>query len=274
MVEKGYARGSSFNELAVVKYDQNLTGRIPNFMSCIIPRPEAESERGDMRRVQKESIAARYDKKYGERRKSSVGENIVNFLSSPFKSKKEKQGERAKRSSLVTKEGEATTNPTTNPTLIKPLLLSCFVKNAHNLASLGAAVKTAAEAGQDDSEGGEKRGGWGGLEQEDHQDLLIMNTKKPSWNKRLSAWTLNFSGRVKRASKKNFLLVAKSDNFSFEGGGAQAEVEGEDEGGSSVYLRFGKFTKNKFILDFQAPMSTTVALGICVTAFTKKLTVT
>ena len=62
---------------------------------------------------------------------------------------------------------------------------------------------------QDEEEEEPDLEGYGGLEQDDMQDLLVFETKKPSWNSRLSAWTLNFSGRVKRASKKNFLLVAK-----------------------------------------------------------------
>ena len=89
--------------------------------------------------------------------------------------------------------------------------------------------------------------GYGGLEQDDMQDLLVFETKKPSWNSRLSAWTLNFSGRVKRASKKNFLLVAKPGFDTFE----DHLDESTQEIGGKTYLRFGKFTKHRFILDFR-----------------------
>ena len=39
---------------------------------------------------------------------------------------------------------------------------------------------------------------------------MCAQTKKPSWNEKLGAWTLNFSGRVKIASKKNFLITAET----------------------------------------------------------------
>ena len=32
-------------ELAVVMYEQNIMGRVPNFMTCLVPRPEAEQEK-------------------------------------------------------------------------------------------------------------------------------------------------------------------------------------------------------------------------------------
>ena len=48
---------------------------------------------------------------------------------------------------------------------------------------------------------------YGGLEQDENNDLLVFQTKRPNWNASLSAWTLNFNGRVKMPSKKNFLVV-------------------------------------------------------------------
>eukprot|EP00968_Pinguiococcus_pyrenoidosus_P006587 scaffold441_cov241-Pinguiococcus_pyrenoidosus.AAC.4 len=62
------------------------------------------------------------------------------------------------------------------------------------------------------------------------------------------------------ASKKNFLIGAEKGNFH-----AEHEL-GED----AVYLRFGKVSKKKFSLDFRAPISPVLALGIACSAFADK----
>ena len=78
-----------------------------------------------------------------------------------------------------------------------------------------------------------------------------------------------------------YLCMQDNHNFEREAGANTSVDSGEKgnadtivEKGPAVYLRFGKFTKHRFVLDFQAPMSATVALGICVSCFAKKLTVT
>lgn len=38
-------------------------------------------------------------------------------------------------------------------------------------------------------------------------DVITFETLSPSWNEILHAWTLNFNGRVKIPSKKNFLVA-------------------------------------------------------------------
>ncbi|CAN0032454.1 unnamed protein product, partial [Laminaria digitata] len=38
-------------------------------------------------------------------------------------------------------------------------------------------------------------------------DIITFETLSPSWNEALHAWTLNFNGRVKIPSKKNFLVA-------------------------------------------------------------------
>jgi hypothetical protein len=106
---------------------------------------------------------------------------------------------------------------------------------------------------------------YGAVEQEDFDsDLLTFETRKPSWNEELSAWTLNFHGRVKMASKKNFLIVPEQGNTNME-------MEfGED----TTYLRFGKVTKTRFTLDYQAPLSPFMALAIACSSFAHKIAVT
>jgi len=101
------------------------------------------------------------------------------------------------------------------------------------------------------------------VEQDNQQDLMIFETKKPVWNEQLSAWTLNFNGRVKIPSKKNFLIHAEIDNHMME-----------HEFGEDVYLRFGKMSKTRFSLDFRSPISPIVALGIATSAFADKIMVT
>ena len=93
---------------------------------------------------------------------------------------------------------------------------------------------------------------------------LVVKTKKPTWNEELCAWTLNFNGRVKQASKKNFLIVAENGNDSME----------DEFGDQKIFLRFGKMSKQRFTLDFRYPLAPMVALAVCCTTFAKKLAVT
>ena len=94
-------------------------------------------------------------------------------------------------------------------------------------------------------------------------DLVVLKNKQPKWNDQVGAYVLNFNGRVKRASKKNFLLVGEKGN-------ANMEEFPED----TVFLRFGKMSKTRFSLDFRYPLSPVVALGIACTTFAKKMVVT
>ena len=43
------------------------------------------------------------------------------------------------------------------------------------------------------------------------QDMVVMRNKPPKWNEQLSAYCLNFKGRVTQASVKNFQLVSEAD---------------------------------------------------------------
>lgn len=43
------------------------------------------------------------------------------------------------------------------------------------------------------------------------QDTIVMRNKPPKWNEQLSAYCLNFKGRVTQASVKNFQLVSDTD---------------------------------------------------------------
>ena len=166
--------GAELRELAVILYEQNIMGRVPNFMTCLTPRPEAEQEKGETRRVQKKTILERFQHKDKAPVEKNIGDHIVDWFMGPFRGSEANAGEG--------KDG-----------------------------GIGEDLKQRRESAalEEDEEEEPDLEGYGGLEQEEMQDLLAFETKKPSWNSRLSAWTLNFSGRVKKASKKNFLLVAK-----------------------------------------------------------------
>merc|ERR1711907_135281 len=78
------------------------------------------------------------------------------------------------------------------------------------------------------------------------KDCIELKTKLPKWNKQTKSLVLDFSGRVKKASARNFQLCPK-------------EGEGKDE---HVFLQYGKVKKNHYALDFRHPLSPLQALGI------------
>ena len=83
--------------------------------------------------------------------------------------------------------------------------------------------------------------------------VRILRTKKPKWNDELEAWTMDFKGRVKVASKKNYIC------------------EDEDE---TILMLFGKAAKHRFSLDYRSPITALQAMSIALTSFADKLVVT
>lgn len=82
--------------------------------------------------------------------------------------------------------------------------------------------------------------------------MIILRNKDPSWNEQLRAYVLNFQGRVKMASVKNFQLV-------------------DQENPHKVLMQFGKVDTNRFIVDFQFPVCGLQAFAIALSAFDNKL---
>ena len=87
--------------------------------------------------------------------------------------------------------------------------------------------------------------------------LHVCHTKKPTFNKQLDAWTMDFRGRVKIASKKNFQICC-DDILN----------------GNQVLMVFGKVSKNHFSLDVRTPLTVGGAFAVALTSFADKLAVT
>ena len=89
-------------------------------------------------------------------------------------------------------------------------------------------------------------------------NVINLKTKQPRWNERLKSYALNFGGRVKQASIKNFILI--QDCKSAE----------EEEKAQNVII-FGKIDENTFALEFWHPLSLFQAFGIAMSEFDFKL---
>ncbi len=72
-----------------------------------------------------------------------------------------------------------------------------------------------------------------------------------------AAYTLDFKGRVKEASVKNFQLVHWDHNA--------------DRRGGEVMLQFGKIEDDLYALDFTYPMNVEVAFAVALASIDTKL---
>lgn len=74
----------------------------------------------------------------------------------------------------------------------------------------------------------------------------------PKFNSERGCYTLNFFGRVSKASARNFQLI---------------ETDGDED---EIFLSHGKCFKNEFNLDYRAPFNLIIAFGISLSAIGKK----
>lgn len=85
-------------------------------------------------------------------------------------------------------------------------------------------------------------------------NLVKLVNKQPKWDAKIQAHVLNFQGRVKEASIKNFQLC----------------IEGPDGVASDeVVLQFGRVDKDRFCMDVKYPLSIFQAFSICISMLDK-----
>jgi len=82
--------------------------------------------------------------------------------------------------------------------------------------------------------------------------LMVLQNRPPWWNVELNAFVLNFGGRVKVASVKNFQLVERPD--------------------SDHVMQFGRIEgRHSFTVDFEWPLSPVQAFGIAISSLQSKI---
>ena len=80
---------------------------------------------------------------------------------------------------------------------------------------------------------------------------------QPKFNAARGCYTLNFFGRVQKASARNFQLQRTLE-------------EGEEAPDDEFFLSHGKCQANNFNLDFRAPFTSMIAFAISLSAIGKK----
>ena len=86
---------------------------------------------------------------------------------------------------------------------------------------------------------------------EETKEMMKLKNLPPKWNERTECYTLNFYGRVSRASAKNFQLIAPDDT-------------------ETIYLMFGKVGTESFHLDYRSPISMHQAFCIALAGLARK----
>lgn len=95
------------------------------------------------------------------------------------------------------------------------------------------------------------------LTQKEQVVLAKFENLQPKFNASRGCYTLNFFGRVQKASARNFQLVKSTEE----------DEEAEDD---EFVLSHGKCAANNFNLDFRAPFSGMIAFTISLSAIGKK----
>jgi len=75
--------------------------------------------------------------------------------------------------------------------------------------------------------------------------------KKPAYSEQHKSFFLNFSGRIKQGSVKNFQIIKENDP-------------------DYLYIQFGRIDDNTFALDFQYPFSPLQAFSVALTSLDRK----
>jgi len=83
-------------------------------------------------------------------------------------------------------------------------------------------------------------------------DMILLQSKEAAWDRKLNSYVLNFKGRAKQASVKNFQLCHSHN----------PEI---------VIMQLGKVEQDVFIMDFRYPLSALQAFGIALSSFDCKI---
>lgn len=83
-------------------------------------------------------------------------------------------------------------------------------------------------------------------------DVELLKSKEPVWNKRLKHYVLNFNGRARIPSIKNFQLI-------------------DPEKPDYIMMQYGKMNKDVFSLDVRFPLSPLQAFGLAIASVDDKL---
>ncbi|KAE8881445.1 hypothetical protein PF005_g19129 [Phytophthora fragariae] len=252
------------NELAFLVYTANVLGRVPNSLKCVVSKPVEDDQDDEALDNSKDSGKPTTLRQ----QRSGMGIDGAIFNTHPAR-----LGRSASLSDRFNRQQQS-----------RSMSIAERLRS-FTLEDLDQRLEFAADGAlswldDDDVEGharsmrikkarmrGERTASmgqmsYGAVEQEEYEkDLLVFETKQPSWNEELGAWTLNFQGRVKVASKKNFLLV-----------GTETKENGDEE--EITALRFGKVLKTRFTLDYAAPLAPIQALAVACSAFANKRAVT
>jgi len=95
---------------------------------------------------------------------------------------------------------------------------------------------------------------------------FVLQQKKPKWNERTQSYNLNFHGRVKLASVKNFILIYVGQSRAEDADVAKTEERDREA------LLFGKLNEqDQFTMDCRWPLSPMQAFAICISSFDPKL---
>ena len=88
-------------------------------------------------------------------------------------------------------------------------------------------------------------------EENNNNNTIHLINLKPYWNELKNSYCLNFYGRVKNASNKNFQIIEEND---------------ED----NILLQHGKNKSNEYNIDFRDPFSSLIAFSISLTSLEYK----
>ena len=83
------------------------------------------------------------------------------------------------------------------------------------------------------------------------EGIVHLENLKPEWSERMECYCLNFYGRVKKASAKNFQIIIPGDT-------------------DNIILQHGKVNKNEFNIDFIEPFCPLFAFAVSLVAIGKK----